>query len=83
VSLLQGLDPKNRLLILAGITTLATQAAAEYVTRPEYIKDLIDHLNTAPTGRPPQLPPNFQVLVKVKVNGGVPVHVSYLTHHVL
>jgi hypothetical protein len=81
VSLLQGLDGKKRMLILAGITTLGTQAATEYVTKPDYIRDLINHLNTAPSGAPPKLPENFQALVKVKVNGGVPVHVSYVTHH--
>lgn len=81
VSLLQGLDGKKRMLILAGITTLGTQAAAEYVTKPDYIRDLISNLNTAPPGAPPKLPDNFQALVKVKVNGGVPVHVSHVTHH--
>jgi hypothetical protein len=83
VSLLEGLDAKNRLLILAGITTLGTQAAAEYVTKPDYIRDLIKHLNTEPPGSPPRLPSNYQVLVRVKVNGGVPVQISYVTHHVL
>jgi hypothetical protein len=83
ISLLRGLDEKKHILILAGITTLGTQAAAEYVTRPDYIRDLISHLNTAPPGAQPKLPPNFQTLVKVKVNGGVPVHISYITHHVV
>lgn len=83
VSLLQGLDGKKRMLILAGITTHGTQAAVEYVTKPDYIRDLINHLNTAPSGETPRLPTNFQTLVKVKVNGGVPVHVSYVTHHKL
>ena len=83
ISLLKGLDENRRLLILAGITTFGTQAAAEYVTRPEHIKELISHLNIAPPGEPPRLPPFFQVLVKVKVNGGVPVQFSYVTHHVL
>lgn len=83
ISLLQGLDARNRLLILAGITTLGTQAAAEYVSKPEYIEDLIRHLNTAPPGAPPQLPASYQVLVRVKVTGGVPVQVTYVTHHVL
>jgi hypothetical protein len=82
VSLLKGLDSKNRLMILAGITTFGTQAAAEYVTRPEYIEELISKLNTAPTG-PPKLPAYYQVLIKVKVNGGVPVQISYVTHHEL
>ena len=81
VSLLQGLSEKTRILILAGINTFGTQAAAEYVTRPEYIRDLIHHLNSAPPGQPPQLPAFYQILIKV--NGGVPVQVSYVTHHVL
>jgi hypothetical protein len=81
VSLLQGLDGKKRMLILAGITTHGTQAAVEYVTKPDYIRDLVRNLNTAPAGGPPKLPGNFQVLVRVKVNGGVPVQVSYVTHH--
>jgi hypothetical protein len=83
VSLLQGLSEKHRIMILTGINTFGTQAAAEYVTQPEYIKDLITHLNIAPAGEPPKLPMYFQILLKVKVNGGVPVHISYVTHHVL
>lgn len=83
VSLLQGLNGEKRMLILAGITTLGTQAAAEYVTKPDYIRDLIQRLNTAPTSATPKLPENYQVLVKVKVNGGVPAQISYVTHHVL
>jgi hypothetical protein len=81
VSLLQGLDGKKRMLILAGITTHGTQAAVEYVTKPDYIRDLVRNLNTATVGGQPKLPGNFQVLVRVKVNGGVPVRVSYVTHH--
>jgi hypothetical protein len=83
VSLLEGLSGDNRLLILAGITTIGTQASVEYVTKPEYMRDLIRHLNTAPAGNPPKLPDNYQILLRVKVNGGVPVQVSYVTHHVL
>jgi hypothetical protein len=83
VSLLRGLSEENRLLILAGINTFGTQAAAEYVTRPDYLKDLVAHLNLAPPDEPPQLPAYFQILLKVKVNGGVPIHVSYVTHHIL
>jgi hypothetical protein len=83
VSLLQGLSEKNSIMILAGINTFGTQAAAEYVTQSEYIKDLIAHLNMAPADEAPRLPMHFQILLKVKVNGGVPVHISYVTHHVL
>ena len=83
ISLLQGLDARNRLFILAGITTLGTQAAAEYVSKPEYIKEMISSMNTSPAGAPPRLPSAYQLLVKVKVTGGVPVHIAYVTHHVL
>jgi hypothetical protein len=83
ISLLRGLDASKRLLILAGITTLGTQAAAEYVSRPEYISELIARLNTARPNEEPRLPASFQVLVRVKVTGGVPVQISYLTHHTL
>ncbi|HKS39461.1 MAG TPA: hypothetical protein VJX74_02530 [Blastocatellia bacterium] len=83
ISLLRGLDEKHRLMILAGITTFGTQAAAEYVTKPEHIKDLITHLDTSQSSDSPKLPLFYQVLIKVKVNGGVPVQISYVTHHVL
>jgi hypothetical protein len=83
ISLLRGLDEKHRLMVLAGITTFGTQAAAEYVTKPEHMKDLVAHLNAAADGDSPRLPAFYQVLVKVKVNGGVPVQLSYVTHHVL
>lgn len=83
ISLLRGLDQNHRLLILAGITTYGTQAAAEYVTRGEHINELISRLNTAAPGETPQLPAYFQVLVRVRVNDGVPVQISYVTHHVL
>jgi hypothetical protein len=69
-------------MILAGITTFGTQAAAEYVTKPEYIEELISKLNTAKSG-PPRLPPFYQIVVKVQVKGGVPVQISYVTHHEL
>lgn len=83
ISLLRGLDERHRLLILAGITTYGTQAAAEYVTRAEHVKDLIGHLNVSTPGEPHKLPAFYQILVRVKVNGGVPVQISYVTHHVL
>jgi hypothetical protein len=83
VSSLKGLSEQNRLLILAGITTMGTQAAAEYVTRAEYVKDLIARLNLAAPGEPPRLPDHFQVVLKVKITGGVPIQVFYVTHHVL
>ncbi len=83
ISMLRGLDPSRRLLILSGITTLGTQACAEYVTKPEYVRELIKELNTSGPGSKPELPAYYQVLLKVKINDSVPVQTSYVTHHVL
>jgi hypothetical protein len=84
ISLLKGLDrnPNQRLLILAGITTFGTQAAAEYVTNPEYMKELLTHLKTGPS-MSGSVPSYYQVLIRIKINGGVPVHIDYVTHHAL
>jgi hypothetical protein len=71
------------LLILSGITTFGTQACAEYVTRPEHVKQLIKQLNISGNASKPKLPPYYQVLLKVKINDSVPVQTSYVTHHVL
>ena len=34
-------------------------------------------------GQEPKLPEDYQILIKVKVAGGVPIDISYVTHHVL
>ncbi len=83
ISVLKGLDADHRLMILGGITTYGTQAAAEYVSKPEHIKELISHLNLSGDPNTPKLPPYYQIVIKVKVNGSVPVQISYVTHHVL
>lgn len=77
------ISERNRLMILAGINTFGTQAAIEYVTKPEYLRDLTAHLSTVPPGETPKLPSYYQVLLKVRVSSGVPIQISYVTHHVL
>jgi hypothetical protein len=62
---------------------LGTQACAEYVTKPESLKQLINELNISSDPARPKLPPYYQVLLKVKINDSVPVQTSYVTHHVL
>jgi hypothetical protein len=76
VSLLKGFDANHRLMILAGITTFGTQAAAEYVTNHQSVKELMGHIGNS-------LPVNCQILLRVKINGGVPVQTDYVTHHIL
>jgi len=83
VSLLKGLDGKSKLMILAGLTTTGTQAAAEYVTKPAYIDELISHIDTSKDPAHPLLPSFYQIVIRAKVNDGVPVQIDYVTHHVL
>jgi hypothetical protein len=70
-------------LILAGITTFGTHAAVEYVMKPEYVKELLTRLNTSSDPNKPILPSNYQVLLRVQVKDGIPIQISYVTHHVL
>ncbi|HUO25641.1 MAG TPA: helix-turn-helix domain-containing protein [Candidatus Aquilonibacter sp.] len=69
IALIPGLDPQRSVLILAGTTTMGTQAAAEYVSRPDSLAELLRRLNVS---RPQDLRP-FEALLRVKVTQGVPV----------
>jgi hypothetical protein len=78
VALTTGLNPSRHVLILAGITTFATQAAVEFVCRGPRLEELISKLG--PSARR-QIPP-FEALLRVKVSGGVPVQSDLLSLHV-
>ena len=69
VSLLPGLDRSRFILILAGNSTLGTQAAVEYVCREDSLKELLDRLHVS---KPGELKP-FEALLHVKIAHGVPV----------
>jgi hypothetical protein len=69
VGLMQGLDPAHSMLILAGTTTMGTQAAAEYVCREDSLTELLRRLGVSKAG---DLKP-FEALLRVKVTHGVPV----------
>ena len=69
VALVPGIDPVQSMLILAGTTTMGTQAAAEYVCREDSLTELLQHLGVS---QPGQLKP-FEALLRVKVTKGVPV----------
>jgi hypothetical protein len=69
VALVQGLDPTRRVMILAGTTTIGTQAAVEYVCAGDTVEELLRRLGV-PAGS--ELKP-FEALLRVKVTRGVPV----------
>jgi hypothetical protein len=69
IGFLKGLDPARSVLILAGTTTMGTQAAAEYVCSPNSVQELLQRLSVSNTG---ELKP-FEAVLRVKVTRGVPV----------
>jgi hypothetical protein len=69
IGLVRGLNPGQAVLILAGTTTLGTQAAVEFVCRQSSVEELLLRLPVSQAG---QLKP-FEALIRVKVTRGVPV----------
>src|SRR5437588_2483993 len=65
----RGLDPAHSLLILAGTTTIGTQAAVEYVCQQNSLEELLQRLSVSNSG---ELKP-FEAVIRVKVARGVPV----------
>jgi hypothetical protein len=79
VALVKAINPEHYELILAGTTTIGTQAAVEYVTRENYLNELLTKMNI---GKPSELKP-FEAVIQVKVAKGVPVESSLVALRVL
>jgi hypothetical protein len=79
VALVKGINPEHSELILAGTTTIGTQAAVEYVTRESYLDELLKRMNVT---QPSELKP-FEAVIHVKVARGVPVESSLVALRVL
>jgi predicted outer membrane lipoprotein len=62
-------NPAQSVMILAGTTTIGTQAAAEYVCGPQSLEDLLKRLGVSKMA---DLRP-FEAVLRVKVTRGVPV----------
>lgn len=79
IRLLPGLVPGRRILILAGISTLGTQAAVEFLCRPDTLQALMSKLakngSASATG--------FECVLEVSINGGVPVDSKLAAFHIL
>ena len=71
VALVHGLNPARHVMILAGTTTIGTQAAVEYVCEKDSVEELVRSL--APHGE--EIKP-FEALLRVKVTRGVPVGIQ-------
>src|SRR5262249_9389018 len=71
VALLPGLNPARHVMILAGTTTIGTQAAVEYVCEEGSVQELLRKLSA--NG---QQAKSFEALLRVKVTRGVPVGIQ-------
>ena len=69
VALVHGLNPAKSVLILAGTTTLGTQAAVEFVCQQDSLEGLLRRLQVPEGG---ELKP-FEAVLRVKITRGVPV----------
>jgi hypothetical protein len=71
------MNPNVRVMLLAGTTTIGTQAAAEFVTREKDVEALVGWLGGVTNGRVP----SFEAVLRVKVNKGVPVQADIVALH--
>jgi hypothetical protein len=69
---MRGLDPTESVMILAGTTTLGTQAAVEFVCQQNSLQQLLPQLKVSSSG---ELQP-FEAVLRVKIARGVPVESS-------
>jgi len=67
----------RRTLALAGITEYGTQAAAEFVTREQYIGALLAKLHVQSGGPVPC----FEALLRTTMTGGVPTQIDLVSVH--
>ncbi len=71
VALVHGLNPARHVMILAGTTTIGTQAAVEYVCGKDSVEELMRTLSPHQEEIKP-----FEALLRVKVTRGVPVGIQ-------
>jgi hypothetical protein len=69
IILTHGLDRTRWILILAGASTVGTQAAVDYASDPDSVKDLLRRLNIQPGSDMK----SFEALLRVKVANDVPL----------
>ena len=74
LALLPGMQSGKRILIFSGLTTFGTQAAVDYVCRPETASELLKRI-TGPKG---EIRP-FEAVLETTIGGGVPLQTHLVT----
>ena len=78
ISVLQGPQSGNHLMILSGSGSELLWALAECVTTPAHVKEIVSHLRL-PSGECPEA---FQVVIQASFESNVPIKIRYVTHRV-
>ncbi|HEX5482431.1 MAG TPA: hypothetical protein VFZ08_07370 [Terriglobia bacterium] len=76
INLLPGVVPGRYIMVLGGISTIGTQAAAEFATSADYMQAVARALG-GPREKP-RASPYFQVLLRVQIRDGVNAKTSCL-----
>jgi hypothetical protein len=77
VALVPALNPSRWALILAGTSTIGTQAAVEFVCREDTVRELLNRVgNPKPGSRP-----LFEAVLDVHIKGGVPLRSEIFLFH--
>ena len=71
IALVKGLDPAHSVLIMAGTTTMGTQAAVEFACDENSLHELLQRIHADASGVRP-----FEAVLHVKVTRGVPVETT-------
>jgi hypothetical protein len=77
IALRPGLTPNHYVLVLAGITEFGTQGAADFVTHEDRVNELLSRIHSK-QGAPQ---PWFEALLRVQIEGGVPIQSSIVLIH--
>jgi hypothetical protein len=72
ITIKPGISERKTVIVLAGMHSAGTQAAAEYITDEQYLADLNRRLLELSD----TIPRYFQVLLKVSVDNGTPTNIS-------
>jgi hypothetical protein len=79
ITIKPSISENSVVMVLAGIHSQGTQAAAEYVTGRSYLSDLEHRLRQI--GESPKTPRYFQLLLRVGVENGIPTTITPIAIH--
>jgi hypothetical protein len=82
ITIKPNISEKNTIMVLAGTHSEGTEAAAEFLTSEDHLGRLNQRLLSL-KGPSPTSTEYFQVLLKVKVDNGIPTIISIVTIHEL